>query len=116
MFMVLWTVSVSCVIAAVQSGPFATCGVSLYVQSLSAQRGILVRANGLQGSFKSHLRGAAPAVSAQAAPKILNQRQMKMHQQARELAEALDDCRDDAQVALTLDVALLSARYSAGFL
>ena len=50
-----------------------------------------------QGSFKSHLRGAAPPVSARAAPKILSKRQMKMHEQARELAEALDDCRDDAQ-------------------
>lgn len=50
-----------------------------------------------KGSFKSHLRGAAPAVSARAAPKLLNKRQMRMHQQARELAEALDDCRDDAQ-------------------
>jgi len=50
-----------------------------------------------KGSFKSHLRGAAPQVSARAGPHILNKRQMKMHQQARELAEALDDCRDDAQ-------------------
>ena len=50
-----------------------------------------------QGSFKSHLLGAAPPVSARAAPKILSKRQMKMHEQARELAEALDDCRDDAQ-------------------
>ena len=48
-----------------------------------------------QGSFKSHLRGAAPAVSVQAAPKLRSKRDMSMHQQARELAEALDDCRDD---------------------
>ena len=59
---------------------------------LNVTRGVVV-----QGSFKSHLRGAAPAVSARAAPKLLNKRQMRMHQQARELAEALDDCRDDAQ-------------------
>jgi hypothetical protein len=49
------------------------------------------------GSFKSHLRGAAPAVSAQAAPRLQSKRAKRMHMQAREFAEALDDCRGDAQ-------------------
>lgn len=49
------------------------------------------------GSFRQHLRGASPAVAPKAGVHLMSKRQMKMHQQARELAEALDDCRDDAQ-------------------
>jgi len=49
------------------------------------------------GSYRQHLRGAAPPVTPKAAVTTLSKRQMRMHQQARELAEALDDCRDDAQ-------------------
>jgi hypothetical protein len=49
------------------------------------------------GSHYSHLRGAAPPVSRKAAPKLLNKRQQRLHTEARELAEALDDCRDDPQ-------------------
>lgn len=49
------------------------------------------------GSYRKHLRGAAPPVTTKAAVNMMSKRQMQMHQQARELAEALDDCRDDAQ-------------------
>jgi len=49
------------------------------------------------GSYRQHLRGAAPPVPTKAAVTTLSKRQMRMHKQARELAEALDDCRDDAQ-------------------